>query len=411
MSEAIVFQYLKTMSDYNASDLYLTVNRQPVFRKDNEILNVPNPVMSEENIHEVLNSILTARQKREFFGKMELNTALDMGEFGRFRVNVMRQRQNPALVIRRIISKIPTFTELKLPSVLEKLSLEKRGLVLVTGMTGSGKSTTLATMVNHRNEHETGHIITIEDPIEFYHDHKQCVVTQREVGVDTESFSTAMKNALRQRPDVLLIGEIRDADVMRQALTISETGHLCLATVHSNNSYQAIERVVNFFPEDQQNQVRMNLSFNLKAIISQRLLPSTQGGVVPAIEVMLNQGLVRECILKGDIEKIRDVMEQNQSLGMKSFDQALLELYQQRLISDETAISNADKPSNMKVMLQQVQIDLGEIKSGVQPDKHSALAPDKAPQESSSKSSGKMRKIMDDEALSSMDTSRISLSD
>lgn len=400
MSEAIVFQYLQAMSEHNASDLYLTVGRAPIFRKDNDIIPVNSPALSGEDIDEILNVVLTSRQKREFFGKMELNTALDMGHFGRFRVNVLRQRQSPALVIRRIISKIPGFTELKLPPVLKQLAMEKRGLVLVTGMTGSGKSTTLATMINHRNMHEAGHIITIEDPIEFYHEHQQCVITQREVGVDTESFATAMKNALRQRPDVLLVGEIRDQDVMRQALTIAETGHLCLATVHSNNSYQAIERVVNFFPEDQQGQVRLNLSLNLKAIVSQRLLPSTQGGVVPAIEVMLNQGLVRECILKGDIEKIKDVMEQNEPLGMKSFDQALLSLYEKGLISEEVTITNSDKPSNMKVAMQQVKIKMGQVKIEAQKES-----------EGSDGSSSKVRKIMDDEALSSLDTSRISLND
>lgn len=414
MSEAVVFQYLKAMNDYNASDLYLTVGRAPIFRKDNEIIPISNSDLNEEDIQDILNAMLTARQKREFYSKMELNTALDMGGFGRFRVNVMRQRQNPALVIRRIISVIPGFEELKLPRVLQDLALERRGLVLVTGMTGSGKSTTLATMVNHRNSHESGHIITIEDPIEFYHEHKKCVVTQREVGVDTESFATAMKNALRQRPDVLLIGEVRDQEVMQQALTIAETGHLCLATIHSNNAYQAIERVVNLFPEEQHAQVRMNLSLNLKAIISQRLLPSTQGGVVPAIEVMLNQGLVRDCILKGEIDKIRDVMEQNQSLGMQSFDQALLKLYRDGLITEETAISNSDKPSNMKVTMQKMHMRVGneqppEPRVSEPSQAHSAPQQKERPDPFSSPS--KVNKLTEDDVLQSLDTSKITFSD
>ena len=363
MSAPLIFQYLNSMGDHNAADMYLTVGKPPTLRGDKELITLSDEVLTPDSIEEILNSMLTSRQRRDFDAQNELNTALDMGEHGRFRVNVMRQRQFPALVIRRIVSEIPSFDELRLPQILSDLAMEKRGLILVTGMTGSGKSTTLAAMIDQRNRNSQGHIITIEDPIEFFHEHKGCVVSQREVGVDTESFAMAMKNSLRQRPDVILVGEVRDREVMEQALSIAETGHLCLATIHTNNSYQAIERIVNLFPEDYHNQIRLNLSMNLKGIISQRLLPSVNGGMAPAIEVMLNQGLVRELILKGEIGKIHDVMEQNNSIGMSTFDQSLMRLFMDGLITEDTAISNSDKPSDMKIKVQQTKL-LRETQGG-----------------------------------------------
>ncbi len=356
MSAPLIFQYLSAMERHKASDIYLTVGFPPTLRGESDFIKLNNRPMSEDEIEEILISILTNRQRRDFDSQMELNTALDMGKYGRFRVNVMRQRQQAALVIRRIISEIPTFEELRLPPILEKMAMEKRGLVLVTGITGSGKSTTLAAMVDYRNKNSSGHIITIEDPVEYYHDHHGCVVTQREVGVDTESYAMAMKNSLRQRPDVILVGEIRDREVMEQALAITETGHLCLATIHTNNSYQAIERIVNLFPEDYHNQIRLNLSMNLKAIISQRLLPTKEEGMTPAIEIMINQGFVRELILRGEIGKVYDVMEQNNSIGMLTFDQSLMQLFEQDLISEDTAIANSDKPSDMKIKVQQAKL-------------------------------------------------------
>jgi len=356
LNAPVIFHYLNAMNTHNASDLYLTVGFPPTLRCEDKLVHLSESVLSPEDVNEILNSVLTGRQKREFEIAMELNTSLDMEKLGRFRINVLRQRQFPALVIRRIISKIPSFEDLKLPPILGDLALQKRGLILITGMTGSGKSTTLASMVDKRNGHEPGHIITIEDPIEYFHDHKKCVVTQREVGVDTESYAMALKNALRQRPDVILVGEIRDREVMEQALISAETGHLCLATIHTNNSYQAIERIVNFFPEDYAQQIRLNLAVNLKAIISQRLLPSVAGGQVPAIEIMLNHGLIRELIQKGEITKIKPVMEQSNSLGMCTFDQSLAALYANGLITEETALSNADKQSDLKIILQQIQL-------------------------------------------------------
>jgi twitching motility protein PilU len=348
------------MNENNASDLYLTVGHAPVMRVEDELVPLSSNALNVEDVNDIIQSILTTKQRRDFDMKWELNTSLDMGKYGRFRVNLMRQRQSPGLVIRRIVSKIPSIKDLSLPPILEKLSLEKRGLILVTGMTGSGKTTTLASMINHRNERKSGHILTIEDPIEYYHEHKKSVVTQREVGVDTESYGTALKNSLRQRPDVILIGEIRDKDVMEQALMASETGHLCLATLHTNNAYQAIERIVNFFPEDQQTQTRLNLSMNLKAIVSQRLLPAISGGLVPALEVMLNEALIREIIVKGKYEQITDVMEKNRSIGMCTFDHALLDLYKKGRISEETVINQSDKSSDIQVKLQNIKLGQGE---------------------------------------------------
>jgi twitching motility protein PilU len=347
------------MNDRKASDLYLTVGFPPSLRVEDKLERIRDEALTPEEVNDILNSVLTNRQRREFEVKMELNTSFDIGKYGRYRVNVLRQRQFPALVIRRIISKIPTFHELRLPVLLEKLSMEKRGLILVTGMTGSGKSTTLASMIAYRAARSEGHIITIEDPIEYFYEHNKSVITQREVGVDTESFGVALKNALRQRPDVILVGEIRDREVMEQALTAAETGHLCLATLHTNNAYQSIERVVNMFPEEYHSQIRLNLSTNLKGIISQRLVTSTEGASTMAIEVMLNQGLVRELIQTGDITKIRDVMAQNNQLGMCSFDQSLLRLYREGMISEETALLQADQPGDLKIKIQQIKMGAG----------------------------------------------------
>lgn len=341
------------MNQKQASDLYLTVGFPPTLRIEGTLEALREEPMSVEEINDITGSILTNRQRREYETKMELNSSLDVGKYGRFRVNCLRQRQFPALVLRRIVSTIPNFSDLRLPSILEVLSMEKRGLILVTGMTGSGKSTTLASMIDYRNQREQGHIITIEDPIEYYHEHKKSVVTQREVGVDTESFAVALKNSLRQRPDVILVGEIRDREVMEQALMASETGHLCLATLHTNNTYQSIERIVNLFPEDYHNQIRLNLAMNLRAIVSQRLVPCKKGGLTVAIEIMLNKGLVRELIHKGDVIKIKEIMEQNNQLGMCSFDQSLFALFKRNLIDENTAISNSDQPGDMKIKIQQ----------------------------------------------------------
>jgi len=344
------------MVQYSASDLYLTVGKEPTYRTDNGLMTLSDDVLTVEAMNEILGSLLSRNQLRDFEQKLELNSAIDMGEQGRFRINVLQQRHLPALVVRRVSSNIPPFEDLGLPPIFADFAMEKRGLILLTGMTGSGKSTTLASMLDYRNKNAEGHIITIEDPIEFFHEHKKSVVTQREVGVDTKDYATAMKNSLRQRPDVILVGEIRDREVMEQALSISETGHLCLATIHTSNAYQAIERIVNLFPDDQEKQIRMNLSMNLKAIVSQRLISGKMRKLVPAVEIMINQGLIRELILKGEIGKIKDVMEQNVSSGMCTFDLSLEGLLSEDKITEEAAILNADKPSEMKIRVRNMKI-------------------------------------------------------
>lgn len=347
------------MNERGATDLYLTVGHPPALRIEDRIETLGDQPLQPADLEDILNNVLTLRQKREFENSMELNSALDMGAYGRFRVNVLKQRQNPALVIRRIISRIPNFTELNLPPIFKQLSAQKRGLILLTGMTGSGKSTTLASMIDYRNATEQGHIITIEDPIEYHHDHKKSIVSQREIGVDTENYAVALKNALRQRPDVILVGEIRDREVMEQALTAAETGHLCLATIHTNNAYQAIQRIVNLFPEEHSRQICFNLATNLKAIVSQRLVPTVKPGLTLALEILLNEGHVRELIQDEKFSKIKDVIESNQSGGMCSFDQSLLSLYEQGRISEETAISQSDLPGDMKIKIQQMKIGSG----------------------------------------------------
>ncbi|MFA7275796.1 MAG: PilT/PilU family type 4a pilus ATPase [Pseudobdellovibrionaceae bacterium] len=354
--EPIIFKYLTEMTRRNATDLYLTVGFPPALRVDDRLEQIGSTVMDLGQMNDLLASVLTTRQRRDFELRMELNTAIDMGVHGRFRVNILQQRQQPALVIRRIVSKIPSFDDLRLPPVLSDLAMTKRGLILVTGMTGSGKSTTLASMIDYRNKNSQGHIITIEDPIEYYHEHKNCVVSQREIGVDTETYAIALKNALRQRPDVILVGEVRDREVMEQALTAAETGHLCLATLHTNNSAQAIERIVNFFPEDSHSQVRLNLATNLRAIISQRLVQAVNGKLTVALEILLNQGLVKELILEGKISKIFDVIEANHSNGMTSFDQSLISLVKQGVIAESVALNQSDMQSDMKIKLQKIKL-------------------------------------------------------
>ncbi len=355
----IIFDYLNEMVQREASDLYMTVGLPATLRKDNNLFALSADVLDVDRIDMMLSEVLTSRQRREFDTNLELNLALDMGDRGRFRINVLRQKQFPALVIRRITSNIPSFEDLTLPAhVFEKLSMERRGLILVSGVTSSGKSTSLASMINYRNQHAPGHIITIEDPVEYFHTHKKCIITQREVGIDTQSYHVGLKNALRQKPDVIMIGEIRDAEVMDQALGAAETGHLCLATIHTNNASQAIERMINFFPEEKQNQVRINLSMNLRAIIGQRLVSTEQGGVALAMEILLNEALIKEHILKGETTKIRDVMANNNTSGMVTFDQSLFKLFQEGRISEERAIADADIPGDMRMKIHQTKVDM-----------------------------------------------------
>ena len=350
------------MNEQHASDLYLTVGYPPAMRLDRGVVPIHQEPLTLEELNEILASILTSRQRRDFDTNLELNMSLDAKEYGRYRVSALRQRQAPAVVLRRIISKIPSFNALRLPRLLEGLACEKRGLILVTGMTGAGKSTTLASMINHRNAEESGHIITIEDPIEYFHEHQRSIITQREVGIDTESYDIALKNALRQRPDVILVGEIRERIVMESVMSASETGHLCLSTMHTNNAYQSIDRIINMFPEDYHDQVRAHLAMNLKAIISQRLIPAKDGRLTLALEIMLNKGLVRDLIAKGDIRKIRDVMARNLQQGMCTFDQSIFNLYAEGVIEESVAISNAEVPGDLQIKINQHK--LGEVDQG-----------------------------------------------
>ncbi len=355
--DEIFKKMLIEMVERDASDIYLTVG-YPATLRINDVLEPlfhRDPMMSDD-IERILDGILTDRQKEQYHHRNELNVSFGLPEMGRFRVNVLKQRENPAIVIRAIKRDIPSFETLGLPPQLKKLVMHKRGIVLLCGMTGSGKSTTLASMIDYRNEEMSGHIITIEDPIEYLHKHKKSIITQREVGVDTENYHIALKNAFRQKPDVILIGEIRDRYVMEQALVAAETGHLCLSTIHANNSYQAIERILNFFEDTQMQQVRTNLTMNLRAIISQRLIPKKSGGRVLAYEVMINAGYIKELILKGEIGKIREVMIQNEPTGMVTFDQTLLKLYHEGEITQQTALIESDHPVDMELKLKQANV-------------------------------------------------------
>ena len=356
MSGVAIYSYLNEMIQKGATDLYITVGVPPTLRVDGELQPLGDQVLQEEDVQAMLNEVLTSRQRREFDSNMELNLAFDMGKEGRFRVNVLRQRQHTGMVIRRITSVIPSFEELRLPKILESLALEKRGLIMISGVTASGKSTTLASMIDFRNRTYGGHIITIEDPIEYYHEHKKGVITQREVGIDTASYNIALKNSLRQKPDVILVGEVRDPEVMEQTITAAETGHLCLATIHTNNAAQAIERIINFFPEDRQQQMRIALSLNLRAIVAQRLVRSVEGSMVVVLEILLNEALIKELILKGDTVKIKEIMANSNPAGMITFDQSIFKLYAEGLITEQTAIAEADIPADMKIKVQQAKI-------------------------------------------------------
>jgi twitching motility protein PilU len=352
LSGVAIYSYLNEMIQKHATDLYLTVGVPPTLRIDDRLHPIGEQPLQEEDMQTMLNEVLTSRQRREFDSNMELNLAFDMGKEGRFRVNVMRQRQHTGMVIRRITSLIPSFADLHLPQIMERLSAEKRGLILLSGVTSSGKSTSLAAMIDWRNTNLGGHIITIEDPIEYYHEHKKGVVTQREVGIDTASYNVALKNALRQKPDVILVGEIRDAEVMEQAITAAETGHLCLATIHTNNASQAIERIINFFPDERQQQIRIALSMNLRAVVAQRLVRTVRNDMVVALEVLLNEALIKELILKGETTKIKEIMAANNHIGMVAFDQSLFKLYAEGTIAEQTAIIEADIPADMKMKIQ-----------------------------------------------------------
>lgn len=343
---------LKLMVRLDASDVFITTEA-PVSVKVNGVIHGVNQnILNHNDTREFAYSIMNEEQRRSFEETKEANFAIHPPKIGRFRVNVFVQRGNVGLVMRKINIKIPNFDELNLPPILSKISMQKRGLVIMVGGTGTGKSTTQAAMIGHRNSTSHDHIITIEDPIEFLHPHKKSIISQREVGIDTESFSTALKNAMRQAPDVIQIGEIRDAETMHNAIVFSETGHLCVATLHASNTYQALDRILNFYSEGKRDQLLMDLSMNLHALISQRLVPTLDGqGRIAAVEVMLNTPLIADIIMRGEFHKIMDVIERSKELGLQTFDQSLFELYCDKKISAEEALRNAESENNLRLKI------------------------------------------------------------
>lgn len=342
---------LQVMNDHDASDLYLTVDSPPSYRVNGVVRPAGNRCLEPDETEELARSIMSEKQQREFEASNEMNLALYYKSLGRYRVNIFRQKTFVAAVIRRIVSEIKTIDDLQLPSVLKDVSMTKRGLVIIVGATGSGKSTSLAAMIDWRNTNQAGHIITIEDPIEFIHVHKKSIVAQREIGMDTSDYHIALKNALRQAPDVILIGEIRDTETMEAALTFSETGHLCLATLHSNNANQAMERIMNFFPAARHKQIYLQLSLNLRAVISQRLVKTVDGGRAPAIEILLGSPRVKDLIHKGEIHELKEAMEKGSTIGMQTFDEALYRLYAENRITLEEALRNADSANNLRLRI------------------------------------------------------------
>lgn len=338
----------------SGSDLYLTVGAQPYMRTGGDkMVTLADVILDDIVIREMLENLLSADALEEFDSTLEYNTALQWNDQTRLRINVFRQRQHTGIVIRLIQTAIPSMQELRLTQPYADLSMEKRGLVLIVGPTGSGKSTSMAAMIEHRNQHGRGHIVTIEDPVEFLHEHKGCIITQRDVGIDTYSYGIALKNVLRQRPDVIVIGEIRDRDTMEHALVFSETGHLCLATLHAGNASQAIERIINFFPEEKHRQIFLSLSLNLRGILSQRLVPNIKGERSLALEVMLVQGLIKNLIYEGKVRDITVAIERSRDQGMITFDQHLLDLLIAREIEETVALAEADNASNLRLQLTQ----------------------------------------------------------
>ena len=343
---------LRLMVSKNGSDLFITTDFPPAFKIDGKVTPVSNQLLSSSHTLELARAIMSDKQAAEFEARKECNFAISPSGLGRFRVSAFVQQSKVGMVLRTITTQIPTIEELGLPEQLKDVVMTKRGLVIMVGATGSGKSTTLAAMLGYRNEHSHGHIITIEDPVEYIHPHHNCIVTQRDIGLDTEDWGVALKNALRQAPDVIQIGEIRDRETMDHAIAFAETGHLCLATLHANSSNQALDRIINFFPEERRQQLLMDLSLNLKGMISQRLVPlrDTKGRCV-AIEIMLNSPLISDLIFKGEVHEIKEIMKKSRELGMQTFDQSLFDLYEADKISYENALRNADSVNDLRLAI------------------------------------------------------------
>ena len=347
-----MFDLLRLMVSKGGSDLFITAGFPPAIKIDGKMTPVSSQPLTAAHTTDLARAIMNDKQTAGFELTKEANFAISPGDLGRFRVSAFVQMSCVGMVLRTITTTIPKLEDLELPPVLKDVIMSKRGLVILVGATGSGKSTTLAAMVGYRNENSYGHIITIEDPVEFVHPHKNCVVTQREVGVDTDSFEAALKNSLRQAPDVIQIGEIRDRETMEHAIAFAETGHLCLATLHANSSNQALDRIINFFPEERRQQLLMDLSLNMKGLISQRLIPrkETKGRVV-AIEIMLNSPLISDLVFKGQVHEIKEIMKKSRELGMQTFDQALFDLYEADKISYEDALRNADSVNDLRLTI------------------------------------------------------------
>lgn len=349
-------QLLMVMEKRDASDLYITAGMPPSYRINGVVYPMKQPPLTALHCEKLANSSMTERQRATFAADYEMNMALSFPDIGRFRVNVFRQRGHVGMVIRKIKTDVPTIDQLALPEIFKEISMASRGLVLMVGATGSGKSTSLASMIDWRNSNQAGHIISIEDPIEFVHEHKKCVITQREVGTDTLEYQKALKNTLRQAPDVILIGEIRDRETMEHALEFSETGHLCMATLHANNANQALERIINFFPEELHPQVCLNLALNLKSILSQRLVKTPDDGRIPAIEILMNTPRISDLIGKWEISEIKESMANGKNYGMQTFDQHLLHLWMDGLITEDEALRQADSVNNLRLQIKMVDL-------------------------------------------------------
>ena len=349
-AEKFVFDLLRLMLSKKASDVFITAGLPPSFKIDGKMVPMSKQPLTPQNTLELVRAIMDEKQKEEFTSTKECNFAIHPPSIGRFRVNAFIQQQCAGMVLRTITTEIPTFEGLGLPPVLKDVVMSKRGLVIFVGGTGSGKSTSLAALIGHRNRNSQGHIITIEDPVEYVHEHINCMITQREVGMDTESWEAALKNTLRQAPDVILIGEIRARETMEHAISFAETGHLCMGTLHANSANQALDRIINFFPEERKAQLLMDLSLNMKAIIAQRLLPvKTGNGRVAAFEILLDSPLISDLILRGDVHEIKQIMKKSREMGMMTFDTALFELYEAGKISYEEAIKNADSQNELRL--------------------------------------------------------------
>lgn len=355
-----ITEWLKLLATKNGSDLYLSTGAPPCAKFDGKLRPIANERLRPGDVRKIAEEVMDDTQREQFEHELEMNLAMSISGYGRFRVNIFQQRNEVSMVCRNLVSTIPNWKDLGLPPVLIESIMKKRGLMLFVGGTGSGKSTSLAALIDYRNMNSNGHIVTIEDPVEYVHNHKKCIVNQREVGVDTRSWHAALKNTLRQAPDVILIGEIRDRETMEHAIAFAETGHLCISTLHANNANQALDRIINFFPEERRNQLLLDVALNVQAFVSQRLIPVQDGGRRAAFEVMLGTPMIRDLILKGEIEGIKEIMEKSINIGMQTFDQAIFTLYQEGAISYDDALKNADSPNNVRLKIK-LAADQGDM--------------------------------------------------